>query len=167
VKTIQKVLISSLAVLLALAAFLTFYRFPKSIDLQYPAVEFRNGDASSAEQTTIAIKGTLYRPLFRNAEFSGTIAVEKYDFTKRYELIDVRFYKEIRNGWGPLVYSYVDDGKPILKSFGSIWKSGDFERIGIEVNEPLPSAATLTIAAPARTYEEARSVVAQMETGGK
>jgi len=116
----------------------------------------------SAKATTITIRGKLSRPLFRDAQFSGAFVIEKYDFTKTYKLMDIVFYKHIRNGWGSLIYTDVVNGKPILQMFGSIWISGTFDKLKIFVYEPLgadnKSSANLRIVAPAKTYDEAVSI---------
>ncbi|MGG1634475.1 hypothetical protein [Paenibacillus sp. NRS-1760] len=44
--------------LVAVSAFLFIYNFPKKIDLEYPALEYRVGKPESGEVTTIKVKGT-------------------------------------------------------------------------------------------------------------
>ena len=130
-----------------------------TVNKNYPAVQFRTGDLSSVLKTTISIKGTLYRPLFRNQKFHGKIIVEKYNYSN-YEMYD-ELHRDISNGWGRILYY---DDKPSGFQFGSIWKMGDFDSLKILVNEPIsPEAGSSTginlqIIAPATDYESALKI---------
>lgn len=122
-----------IASLLLTGSFFWFYHFPKAIDLQYPAVEFRDGDPSSTEQTTVTIRGTLYHPFFRNEYFKGDFAVEKYDFTQKHHLFDIDF------GFGLLNDHGLEDGEAFLESLGGISKTGSFGKLEILVSESVPN----------------------------
>ncbi|WP_027092412.1 hypothetical protein [Cohnella thermotolerans] len=163
---LKNVLVCVVAAVLIAGAFLWFYRFPQTIDVEYPAVEFRPGQPASVEHTTMKIKGTLYRPLCRNAVFRGKLSIGKYDFTERYDLIDIVFYDNIRHGFGGLTYWTVEDGKPVMRSVGSIWKTGRFEQVRILVSEPvdadLKAGTDLTLVAPAQTYEQAQAIATKL-----
>lgn len=149
-------------IILTTCAFVLFYDFPQEIDVQYPAMEYREGDKSSAQATTVKIKGRLSRPLFHDPIFKGEFIIDKYNFTKTYELMDIVFYKHIRNGWGSLTYTTVNNGQPIIQSFGSIWISRNFDELKILVYEPIEtenkSSTDLRLMAPAKTYDEARLI---------
>lgn len=156
----KKVLIFTILILIMGVLFCIKYSFPKSIDASYPAVEFRTGEASSAQKTTLHIKGSLHRPLFRNQVFHGRITVEKYNYSK-YQMSDIEFHPEINNGWGNIVYY---DWKPSGFAFGSVWKTGNFDSIKILVYEPTgPDFSSrvitnLQIIAPAKDYESAANL---------
>lgn len=143
-------------ILIISGSFVVLYNFPKSINIEYPAVEFRAGDISSVQKTTIRIKGTLFRPLFRNNKFRGQIIIDKYDFTKTYHLFDITFYKNIKNGLGTVAY-YNEEPSGIM--LGTIWKLGYFENLKVLVNEPVGAdsgaATNLEIIAPAKDYDTA------------
>lgn len=149
-------------IIIITCAFVLFYDFPQEIDVQYPAMEYRKGDKSSVQATTIEIKGRLSRPLFRDPIFKGEFIIDKYGFTKSYELIDIVFYKNIQNGLGSLTYTTIINGRPIIQSFGSIWISGNFDELKILVYEPIEaenkSSTDLRLIAPAKTYDEARLI---------
>ncbi len=134
------------------------YDFPKTVDIEYPAIEYR--DKSSATKTMITIKGTLARPIFRNVSFSGKIVIDKYEFTKTYELIDIAFYKNIKQG--SMVYTTIKNGKPVLEILGTIRMSGEFDKLNISVGEKLGTktefSTNLKISAPAKSYDEALSI---------
>jgi hypothetical protein len=148
--------------IIAAGLFTWLYKFPKTIDVEYPAIEYRVGDKLSVQETTIKIKGTLSRPMFRNASFKGEFIIDKYDFTKTYELVEMIFHKDIKNGWCSLTYYDVQNGQPILKSVGSIEISGDFDKLNIQVYEPLnaqsKSTTDLRISAPSKKYDEALAI---------
>lgn len=157
-----KALIGTLAGLLLISLFLWLYPFPKKIDIEYPAVQFRGHPAEAVEQTTLTLKGVLYRPLFRDERFVGELSIEKYDFTTKYELIDIDFHKNIRNGWGTLSYTKVANGQVSLNTFGDIRKLNQFDKVLISVYEPIGESSKtwtdLVITAPAQSFEEAQDI---------
>ncbi|MGO4108458.1 hypothetical protein [Paenibacillus sp. YAF4_2] len=154
-----------LFILLAAAGLIIWkYDFPKKINLTYPAVEFRAGDPSSVDKTTITIKGTLHRKLWRNESFSGQIDIAKYEVTKS-RMAPFIFHKEINYGWGVLTYfneAYKTTGavkSSIIVMLSSIWKIGEFESLKLLLNEPVGQSPSqgkdLEIMAPATDYESA------------
>jgi hypothetical protein len=154
------------SILVIFGSFLVFYDFPKSIHLNYQAVEFRTGDPSSVQKTTVHIKGTLTRPLFRNQKFHGRITVDKYNYSRNYQMFDIYFNKVIRNGLGTIAYS---DEKPSGFTFGFIWKKGSFDSLKILVFEPNGpdagggKASNLQIIAPSNDYESASAIAQQFK----
>ncbi len=155
--TKKRMLIILLNIILVLVLFISFYKFPKTINLNYPAVEFRTNE-ETIRNTTIHNQGTLYRPLFRNKVFKGHFVINSYDFTKNYNLMDIVFYKSIRNGWGSLSYVLTKNGNLDLQTFGSIWINDNFDKLKIQVYEPIwnerKSFSNLIICAPAQTLSE-------------
>ena len=141
-----------------------FYRFPKSINVSYPAVEYRGDDAASASNTTLHIKGTLFRPLFRNPSFHGRITVDKYDYTQHphYQMADILFDRKVRHGWGSILY--IDGAKPTGTYFAMVWKKANFASIKLSLFEPVgldvvqASTKDLQIVAPANDYVSARAI---------
>ncbi|WP_163538449.1 hypothetical protein [Gracilibacillus sp. YIM 98692] len=146
----------------AVTCFLYFYPFPTKINEEFSAIQYRVGKPDSAEKTTVKINGTLQRPLFRNRTFKGEFMIDNYEFTKNYNLIELTFHQNTRNGIASLVYTTVEDGKPILESFGAMWISEDFEELNIVVLEPIgesrKTGTDLRISAPANSYEEAMEI---------
>jgi len=108
----RKWFVSAGIVILLCALVAGLYRFPKSINVSYPAVEYRGDDAASASKTTLHIRGTLFRPVFRNPSFHGRITVDKYDLTQHpnYQMADILFDRKVRHGWGSILY--IDSAKP-------------------------------------------------------
>lgn len=146
---------------IALLGFLALYDFPKEVDIGYPAVEYQGGNQSSSTITSIRIKGTLFRPLWRDSRFSGQIIIDSYPFTKSYDLIDIEFNKKISNGIGTLSYTQILNGRPDLQMLGAIWISGDFDKLniwGISKTGAADKSSFPIISAPARSYEEAVSI---------
>lgn len=144
--------------LIVAVIFVGLYDFPKRIDLENPAVVNRD-DASSSTTTTIMIKGTIYRPLFRNATFRGQFIIDDYEFTKTHELIDVSLIKNGDLYKGGLAYTTVIDGKPDLVLLGMLAMEGHFDKLSIIVNRQLTDDSQFTtITAPADNLEMARSI---------
>lgn len=151
------VMISSIVILFAAAsAFLYLYDFPKKIDLEFPAMEYRVGKPDSGEATTIKVTGTLKKPLFRKPTFRGQFIVDKYDYTKKYQIWEIENYRDI------LFYYGNNKGSIFQKPLGYLVISENFAQMNIvvfeEVNDNSPSFKDLRISAPARNYEEAMKV---------
>ncbi|MBJ6362563.1 hypothetical protein ACFOQM_14965 [Paenibacillus sp. GCM10012307] len=164
----KKPLFSIVFAIVVLSIFLSAYNFPKTIDVTYSAVQFSEGDLSSAQETSVQVEGTLSRPLFGESSFRGKLSVEgdEYEYTKSYELIDVVFHKEIRNGFGGLTYTSAINGKPDLKLLGALWIRGAFDQMKLQVNDPGSSDPDF-ITAPAANLEEARKIKADFDNDGK
>ncbi|MGG4554778.1 MULTISPECIES: hypothetical protein [Paenibacillus] len=109
-------------------------------------------------KSTIKIKGILSRPIFRNASFSGQIIFDKYEFTKTYDLIDIVFYKHINPHMGAMVYTTVKNGEPILELFGTVYISGDFDKVAFSLSEKHGVEPNTKISAPAENYDDALSI---------
>lgn len=143
--------------LIAAGGFVLIYDFPEKIVVEYPAIEYRVGDNTSASTTHIRVEGTLTHPLFRNQKFKGKIVIDKYKFTEKFSLFDIEFNKNTRKGMGSLTYT--DPLNATIQMLGPIWISGDFKKINIWVAEPVGSqdqhTTDLRISAPANSYEEA------------
>jgi hypothetical protein len=152
-------LITGLILLIGISIFILMYDFPKTIDVMYPAMEYRLNKPESGETTKIKIKGTLTQPLFRDPIFNGVFIIDKYDSTKNYELIDIVFNKKTLNGMGALTYVNYDKGDVDLDTFGAIWIDGKFELLSIQVFEPVDveqkTAKDLRITAPVTNYNQA------------
>lgn len=163
-------LLKGIVVLIGLAALfgivVAISGIPRTINKEYPAVQYRINDETYSENTTIAIKGKLFKRLFSEPKFVGSFVVDNFEYTKTYELANIMFYKSIRNGWGGLTYITVKDGRPIHESLGSIWMSDNFEKLTIWVYEPLDSdhksTTDLVISAPAKSRSEAIGISKQL-----
>ncbi|MGO4349715.1 hypothetical protein AB4Z45_29950 [Paenibacillus sp. MCAF9] len=147
--------------LVAVSAFLFIYNFPKKIDLEYPALEYRVGKPESGEVTTIKVKGTIYKPLFRDPSFHGQFIINKYDYTKNYQLRDIDFYQDL------LFYHQNENGTSVHKPLGYLMISDNFAQMNIYVNENMNDnqliGKDLRISAPAKNYEEAMRINAELK----
>ncbi|SFA90263.1 hypothetical protein SAMN05216312_102138 [Cohnella sp. OV330] len=150
--------------LIAAAIFGYKYHFPKRIAADYPAVEYRTGEPSSAEHTAIHVKGKLYRPLFRDRYFKGRIAIDKYDFTASadYTMFTVKFNSDVLNGWGSFGYSAYLNRTIKMEMLGAIWQHDDMKELKFTISEPIGASEKqwkgLTLIAPADTIEEAVAI---------
>ena len=85
-----KTLITLVTILiLCLLIFLYFYQFPKKVQVKKTAVSYVNDDPSSVVNTSIKIKGTLYRPLFKQHRFTGNVVIDGYDVTENGSTFDL------------------------------------------------------------------------------
>ncbi|MDM5276555.1 hypothetical protein ACN9MH_19940 [Paenibacillus silvae] len=127
-----KVTISVIVILgIVTAIFLYFYKFPKEINIISPAVSFYENDPSSVEGTTIKVSGTLYRPLFQQHVFEGSVTIDNLDFTKKNETLDT-YILDRKNGinMGNLVYHKPSTPGEFLTS-SMIWFDDTFEHVNI------------------------------------
>ncbi|EPR10031.1 hypothetical protein [Ruminiclostridium papyrosolvens] len=130
----MKIYITILLLLSISVAIFIWSRAPKTISLEYPAVQYFTKDNVCTKDLKIKIKGKLYNGIFSKPVYKGVIAIDGYDFTKKYELIPIRFEPKIRNGIGSLTYTTVINGKPVLEMLGTIRINDSFKSINIEVN---------------------------------
>ncbi|WP_258203340.1 hypothetical protein [Paenibacillus endoradicis] len=133
---------------------------PHKIDKQLSAVQFRMDDDSVVENTIITIQGSFYKRWFSDYKFEGSFIVNNYEFTKTYNKIELTLSKgEAKSAEGILYYSSSISGSPSTVFLGVITMSDDFEKISINILEPIDSDSKSTkdlwIAAPASTREEA------------
>lgn len=167
-KTELKTIIKLLA-----AAFILVFIFtciPRNIDINYPAIRYYWDNPNNVIQTTVAIKGKLYKPLFFNSRFKGTCIIEEYNFTKDYKMRDLIFEKKIFNGAATLCYINYQTGEraPKTKILGEIWISGDMDKICISGYSPEFFSSDknyeplMLISAPAQTKEDAMQIVDQL-----
>ncbi|NIK70640.1 hypothetical protein [Paenibacillus sp. BK720] len=166
-----------LFIVLALAGLIVWkYDFPKKINRSYPAVEFRPGNPSTVDKTTVTVKGTLHRKLFRNQQFTGSIKVAKYKLTTA-RMFPVTFNKDIKEGWGSVTYfneQYRATGAistGTLIGFTSVWKKVEFESVKLLLFEPVGTGQgqgkDLQILAPATDYNSALALSEQYKERGQ
>lgn len=133
---------------------------PRKIDIDYPAIQYRYNDPEYIVQTSISMKGKLFKPLFFEAKYTGTCVIEGYDFTEDNNPFDMRFGRSV-NGFSVLTYTItLPNGKPDLEIIGRIGMSGNFDSVYIEgiALEDIDSTGFrefISISAPAETREEA------------
>ncbi|RJE91078.1 hypothetical protein D3P07_03135 [Paenibacillus sp. 1011MAR3C5] len=160
---VKKRLAATVAVIVVVWAIYTVYQhLPVTIDKAFPAIEYLEGDPSSAAKTFITIKGTLSKPLFRKHKFNGRLVIEHYDFTKTHDIVDMKF-KGLNDNQTLLVYTAVSkDGSPDLILFGYIEQANNFEHLYISRNPMLDMGEKAGmmhhIAGPANDFETAASI---------
>ncbi len=170
---IKHIIFGGIIFVISMLTFLFSYDFPKKIILEFPAVEYREGEPLSAELTTIIVNGNLTRPIYGKSAFEGQFIIDKYEFTKTYDLIGTFLFDDISfaNNVGYLNYFGVVKGEPIIEQFGTIWLSDDFDQLTILVNEPVgeeqKNAGYLRISAPAENYDEAMLINEKIENENK
>ena len=150
---------------------------PRNINIEYPAIRYSENDSDAAIQTSVVIKGKLFKPLFFSSRFEGTFIVEEYDFSKEYKLMDVSFGRGFDKRGTLVYYTYnVEEGGSDIKytgsdikHIGSIWISGNMDRICIlgispeyAETEGAYAYEPIIISAPAETREDAVQIADQL-----
>lgn len=141
------------------------YGIPTHIDLKYPAVIYRVSDKAMSQKTKIEIHLKKYKVWNGSPKYIGNISVDAYAFTKKSEMMPIRFLFYNNTG-GILTYVTWLTNKnggvtgSTVNSLGSIWKVSNFKSVIILVIEPTndpnnQKSKDLYITAPANSREEA------------
>ncbi|MCH1624095.1 hypothetical protein [Fredinandcohnia quinoae] len=159
-KLSKKLVMMMIAIALPVTCFLFLYDFPKKINQDFNAFQYMAEDANSGETLKVSVIGTYKRPLFRDPVFTGKMIIDKYDFTKTYELIDVGFFQHEGGKMGALAYTSTHEGKTDLVLLGMIAIDDDFNGFTILLNENdgMQIESDFRIAAPATNYDEALQI---------
>lgn len=161
----------AVTLIIGLSAFIFLFDFPKQINITYPAVEFELGNETSAEETTLIIKGTLKRPLFRNRIFEGQISVDKYPATTDNIMLSGMEFIELENDKYASGLFYLDANFDMV-IFGAIYTDKEFGQVNLAfqeqdgnsiTNENPKSTTRLLLSAPASSYEEADQIYNQLK----
>ena len=129
----QKLIMFSIISLILIVIFLWFYPFPNKIDIVHPVVSFNYKDPSSLKNTSVHVSGTLYRPLFRQHVFKGSILIKDIEKTENQETLNTDVL-ERKSGinMGNLVYKDSSKKPPNdVTMLGVIWFDDHFENISI------------------------------------
>jgi hypothetical protein len=155
----------SIVLFLGICMFLFYYKFPTEVDVDRTAVSFVDNDPSSTIQTSVNIKGTLYRPVFRQAKFVGKVSIDGYGFTKEDAMMDI-FITLKKNGLNMGNLTYISNKSPFSPNEGGlIWFDDNFENINIWGSSKWNKSKVgkhLFIVAESQNYEEAISIQRRM-----
>lgn len=154
IKTIRTIIFVLIFLVATAIIFCSFYTFPQKINVTYPAIQFIQGDPSSAISTKITINGTITTPLFRSQKFIGSIMIDNLDFTKNYDLTDVDFSQKTRDKFTPIGYVNLklEDASDV--ELLMIFQTNNFEQLEIGFYHP----SNQKIVAPADNYESAVAI---------
>lgn len=132
VSKIKKITVIIGLILLAGVIFMCLYSFPKEIDAEHQAQKFVEGDSSSVETITVKIKGTLYRPIFKQHSFEGNIEIGGYDFTKPNLACTSLYISEKKNGvyWGSILYTKNTSTQEIVGLVSVVFNE-DFNQVSL------------------------------------
>lgn len=161
--TIKKFTVILGLVLLIEIIFMYLYSFPKEIDAEHQALKFVEGDPNSVETVTVKIKGTLYRPIFKQHSFEGNIEIGGYDFTKPNKAFMNLYISKKKNGvyWGSILYTKETSPPEIVGPVAILFKE-DFNQVSLvsslisENNES--NSEKIIIVIGANKYKEAVTV---------
>ena len=136
-------------------AILIYYDFPKKVDMELPAFAYMYGE-EVGEQTTVAIKGKVKRPLFRKSVFEGSIFIDSYEITKEHPdiaSIDMDEY------FGSMSVINFESRKYETIFHGFIRTEKNLESMILHVSDnTLKDGKSKIIALPANSIEEAVEV---------
>ena len=135
--------------------FLIYYDFPKKIDMELPAFEYMYGE-EVGEQTTVAIKGKVKRPVFRKSVFEGSIFIDSYEITKEHpDIVSI----DMDNYIGSINIVNFESRKYENLFLGIIRTEQNLESMLIHVSgETVKDEKSKIIALPANNIEEAMEV---------
>ncbi len=143
-----KVIIATFVVGLCLYTWLYIsYNKPEYIEYKYTGIKYQAGNPQSAEPVNIEIKGKYVKELFvKEVEFFGTIKIGERVFSG-----------------DPIKFNRDKMGE--LKSYGMIYISDKFEKLTIEIFEPIEKGGYIfsykngwLISAPCKSRKEAIEV---------
>ncbi|NIK77060.1 hypothetical protein FHS15_002185 [Paenibacillus castaneae] len=141
---------------------------PHTMNKEFTAIQYRTSDPAYVENTTIIVKGKLYKRFFTNPKFVGSIVVDNFEYTKTHQLFDITFYKYDQSSSDVLMYYTNKQGVPVHEPLGVMMMSENFNTLSILVFEPLDkntnskSTMDLIISAPAASRKEAVQIYEQL-----
>lgn len=150
----------SLIPILLLVIFLFFYKFPNKVEVVRSAGTFSYINSSTFQETHIQINGILYRPLFRDHVFKGSIIINGNEVSENGETLDT-YILEKKNGinMGNLVYNDLSKNPPDnVSMLGIIWFDDDFNNITI-----LDVQTKVRYIVTGSTYKDALSTLEKMK----
>lgn len=142
-------------ILIFSAIFLSNYSFPKKIDVVRDAISFVEYDEDPATFTNVQVKGTLFRPLFKEHRFEGKIIIDKHKFTEQDIVVPILDHK---NGVNFSLLIYFRETKPYEPiAMASIYYEDNFERFTIVTREEWigKKPQSLYYIVNGRSYQEA------------
>lgn len=170
-KPIKKTILIASIITAVVITVILISGIPRKLEKSYQAIQYRYNKEEEIKKINIVVKGKLYKRLFSDTRFTGSIVISNYRYTKTYELMDVVFNGGVSDGMGNLVYWTIKEGASDMETLGAIWMEGNFDKIAIWVFEPLYSdsktSTDLFIAAPADNREEALEITDRLSHYGK
>ncbi|MDH6670452.1 hypothetical protein M2277_001102 [Paenibacillus sp. LBL] len=150
--------------LLLIIIFLFIYQFPEKISVVRTAVAFNDRNPDSLKNTSINIEGTIYRPLFRQHIFKGSIKIRGIEKTENYETLNTEVLKR-KNGinMGNLIYNKTHTNPPQhANMLGIIWFDDSFLNISVLGTDMENNQNEAIYIATGGTYEEGISTLRKM-----
>jgi hypothetical protein len=137
------------------------------IDVTLKGVQCRFGSDDYSEEVSIHVEGVYKQYLFKADAFEGSVSVDKYASTHDKDVLPVSFH----DGYGQLVYDYIEDGNFHTNSFGFIFCTPEIDKLFISVYEPIDSDSKgwsgkdgLFICAPAENREQALEIAKSLSS---
>lgn len=106
--------------------------FPKQYTVNLEGVKYQLGTENNhfTEPITIRIDGKLQQSLTGSKTFTGTIDIddEKIPVPEDQRGLEIKFLDE---GGGPMVYGYIENGRPGIYSYGILYTNSNFSKVTI------------------------------------
>ncbi|MCM3748573.1 hypothetical protein M3223_14575 [Paenibacillus pasadenensis] len=158
----------SLIIVIAGAAWITYLKYPRTIDVKLSGVKYQagaEGAKSGTEPSTVVIQGVLRTSLKGDRVFKGEISIagEKIPVPLDQRELEIPFSSD---GWGSMMYSYYtynENGatKGILTHHSHLlFANKDFSQVTLLLNTPAKGSQSWNldnrylISAPAASGEE-------------
>ena len=158
----MKRILSTITMLLFIAIFVAaLYVLPKRISLSLTGVEYQLGQGETViHPVSLQIHGRLHGTWTGQRTFVGTISIEgaRIPNPDNHHRLVIHFRPD---GEGPMTYAYLDNGKPVTRTYGMMFASHNFRTLTIEEFSPQGkhkgwnSRNGFIISAPAQNRSEA------------
>ena len=156
----KRIVIGLLGVMIVIICFLSFLGVPQTISKEYPAIQFDSKNEDNYTETTVLIKGTLIKKLFRGDEFKGRIEIGTNELTKSEGTEILLFHQYIPNGYMGIINAYQSfPGQipKILQGVAFFQTTKDFSQISFHIVD-----TSIKVIAPTTTLEEAKMLYQEL-----
>lgn len=111
---------------------LSLKAFPKQYTVNLEGVKYQLGAENNqfTKPITIHIDGKLHQSLTGSKTFKGTIEIdgERVPVPDDHRALVIKF---LDNGGGPIVYRYIENGRPGTYSYGVLYTNSNFSEVTI------------------------------------
>ncbi|MBO0600200.1 hypothetical protein I2483_00865 [Sporosarcina sp. E16_3] len=113
---------------------LSFKTLPKQYTVNLEGVKYQLGTENNhfTKPITIRIGGKLQHSLTGSKTFKGTIDIdgEKIPVPEVQRGLEIKF---LDNGGGPIVYGYIENGRPGTYGYGVLYTNSNFSEVTIAI----------------------------------
>lgn len=125
----KKLLLGSIVILGMIIIYFVISTFPRDIQINAEGMKYRLGNENIGKEESVRIKidGKLYKSIAGNKTFKGIIHIEGEEIPvpENQRQLEIHFRKE---RYGSVVYTYIEDGKPYMFNYGTIYIDKSFSK---------------------------------------